>query len=67
MKSSLSNREREVLTGLSDGLSTKQIADRLGIGVRTAETFRMRMMRKLGIHNVASLTKYAIANGMTSL
>lgn len=62
----LTDREREVLTLISEGLLNKQIADRLGIGVRTAETYRERVMRKLGIHNVAGLTKYAIAHGMTS-
>lgn len=62
----LTEREREVLTLISEGLPNKQIADRLGIGVRTAETYRERVMDKLGIRSVAGLTKYAIAHGMTS-
>lgn len=62
----LTDREREVLTLISEGFINKQIADRLSIGVRTAETYRERVMRKLGIHNVAGLTKYAIQHGMTS-
>ena len=65
--SSLSDREREVLVLIAEGHSNKAIASRLGIGVRTIETHRERIMRKLGIHSVAGLTKYAIANELTSL
>jgi two-component system nitrate/nitrite response regulator NarL len=64
---SLTDREREVLSLIAEGLLNKQIADRLGIGVRTIETHRERIMRKLDIHTVAGLTKYAIARGMTSM
>lgn len=63
----LSNREREVLTQIADGLSNKEIATRLGVGVRTIETHRERIMNKLNIHNVAGLTKFAIAKGLISL
>ena len=63
----LTGREREVLSLIAEGLLNKQIADRLGIGVRTIETHRERIMRKLEIHTVAGLTKYAIARGMTSM
>ena len=63
----LTDREREVLSLISEGLLNKQIADRLGIGVRTIETHRERIMRKLDIHTVAGLTKYAIARGMTTM
>jgi two-component system nitrate/nitrite response regulator NarL len=62
----LTDREREVLSLIAEGLLNKQIADRLGIGVRTIETHRERIMRKLDIHTVAGLTRYAIARGMTS-
>ena len=41
--------------------------DRLNIGVRTIETHRERIMRRLNIHSVAGLTKYAIANGLITL
>ncbi|HNQ72633.1 MAG TPA: response regulator transcription factor [Verrucomicrobiota bacterium] len=63
----LSEREREVLALIAEGKSNKEIAVHLGIGVRTTETHRERIMRKLGIHSVAGLTKFAIANGISSL
>jgi two-component system nitrate/nitrite response regulator NarL len=63
----LTDREREVLSLIAEGLLNKQIADRLGIGVRTIETHRERIMRKLDIHTVAGLTKFAIARGMTTM
>jgi DNA-binding NarL/FixJ family response regulator len=63
----LSNREREVLVAIAEGLSNKEIASRLGVGVRTIETHRERIMRKLNIHSVAGLTKFAIAKGLVAL
>jgi DNA-binding NarL/FixJ family response regulator len=63
----LTTREREVLVLIAEGKSNKEIADRLGIGVRTIETHRERIMRRLNIHSVAGLTKYAIANGLVAL
>ena len=63
----LSEREREVLIEIAEGRSNKEIASNLSIGVRTVETHRERIMRKLEIHSVAGLTKFAIANGMVSL
>jgi len=63
----LSEREREVLVLIADGRSNKEIAARLGVGVRTVETHRERIMRKLDIRTVAGLTKFAIANGMVEL
>ena len=63
----LTSREREVLVLIAEGQSNKEIATKLGIGVRTIETHRERIMRRLGIHSVAGLTKYAIANGLISL
>jgi two-component system nitrate/nitrite response regulator NarL len=63
----LTSREREVLVLIAEGQSNKEIANKLGIGVRTIETHRERIMRRLDIHSVAGLTKYAIANGMVSL
>jgi DNA-binding NarL/FixJ family response regulator len=63
----LTAREREVLVQIAEGLSNKEIASRLGVGVRTVETHRERIMRKLDIHSVAGLTKFAIARGLVSL
>lgn len=63
----LTNREREVLIHIADGMSNKEIASQLGVGVRTVETHRERIMRKLDIHNVAGLTKFAIVRGFVSL
>ncbi|HEY9509067.1 MAG TPA: response regulator transcription factor [Verrucomicrobiae bacterium] len=63
----LTNREREVLVHIADGLSNKEIASQLGVGVRTVETHRERIMRKLNIHSVAGLTKFAISQGLVSL
>jgi two-component system nitrate/nitrite response regulator NarL len=63
----MTGRERQVLTAIADGLSNKEIASRLGIGLRTVETHRERVMRKLNIHSIAGLTKYAIAEGLSPL
>jgi two-component system, NarL family, nitrate/nitrite response regulator NarL len=63
----LTNREREVLIQIAEGLSNKEIANKLGVGVRTVETHRERIMRKLNIHSVAGLTKFAISQGLVSL
>src|SRR5882672_2737981 len=63
----LTSREKEVLVLIAEGQSNKEIATKLGIGVRTIETHRERIMRRLDIHSVAGLTKFAIANGMISI
>lgn len=63
----LSDRERQVLALIASGKSNKEIAVALNIGVRTTETHRERIMRKLDVHSVAGLTKFAIANGIVSL
>jgi DNA-binding NarL/FixJ family response regulator len=63
----LSNREREVLQGMAEGRSTKELACALHISTATVETHRRRLMMKLDLHTVAELTKYAIREGLTSL
>jgi two-component system, NarL family, nitrate/nitrite response regulator NarL len=63
----LTDRELEVLVLVAEGLSNKEIANHLNIGVRTAETHRERIMRKLAIHSVAGLTRFAIAKGLITL
>ncbi len=65
--SQVTAREREVLIQIADGLSNKEIATRLNLGVRTVESHRERIMRKLGIHSVAGLTKYAIGRGWVAV
>jgi two-component system, NarL family, nitrate/nitrite response regulator NarL len=63
----LTAREREVLGLIAAELSNKQIAARLNVGVRTVETHRERLMRKLDIHSVAGLTRFAVAHGLISV
>lgn len=63
----LSPREREVLQLAAEGNSTKEIASRLGLSVKTVETHRRQVMDKLGIYNLAGLIKFAIREGLTSL
>jgi two-component system nitrate/nitrite response regulator NarL len=63
----LTNREREVLILVAKGLSNKEIANHLNVGVRTVETHRERIMRKLAIHSVAGLTRFALAKGLITL
>jgi DNA-binding NarL/FixJ family response regulator len=59
----LTAREREVLQLLAEGKTNKEVGHLLGISVKTAETHRARVMRKLSIDSVADLVRYAIRNG----
>jgi DNA-binding NarL/FixJ family response regulator len=63
----LTDREREVLTLIARGLSTKEIAAALEIGSRTVETHRANLMRKLGVKSVALLTQVAIREGIVPI
>jgi two-component system response regulator NreC len=60
----LSGRERQVLQLVGEGKSTKDVAVQLGISVKTAESHRARLMKKLQIHETASLVRYAIRRGL---
>jgi DNA-binding NarL/FixJ family response regulator len=60
----LSSRERQVLQFVGEGRSTKEIAEQMQISVKTVESHRTRLMRKLKIHGTASLVRYAIRRGM---
>ena len=60
----LTSREREVLQLVAEGKSTKEAASLLGISVKTAEYHRNSVMQKLGIHETASLVRYAIRRGL---
>mgnify|MGYP001217470158 CR=1 FL=1 len=67
LTSVLSMREREVLQLLAEGHNTKEIAFSLDISIKTIEAHRTTIMKKLDIHSVAELTKFAIREGLTSL
>ena len=67
VKAALTSREREVLVLLAEGLANKEVARKLGISVRTAETHREHVLHKLNITTIAGLTKYAIQHGLTPL
>jgi two-component system response regulator NreC len=60
----LTDREREVLKLLADGLGVKQVAARLSRSVKTAEVHTSNLMHKLGLHDRVGLVKYAIAHGV---
>jgi DNA-binding NarL/FixJ family response regulator len=60
----LTSRERQVLQLVGEGKSSKEVAQLLGISAKTAESHRARLMRKLDIHETASLVRYAIRSGL---
>ncbi len=60
----LSARERQVLQLIAEGKTTKEVATTLDISVKTAETYRTRIMEKLDIHETATLVRYAIRRGV---
>jgi PAS domain S-box-containing protein len=60
----LSDREKQVLVLIAQGLSTKQIAATLGISYKTADSHRTRLMEKLAVHETASVVRYAIRAGL---
>ncbi|HOK96561.1 MAG TPA: response regulator transcription factor [Anaerohalosphaeraceae bacterium] len=62
----LSSREREVLQMVAEGHTTKEIAEALNLSTKTVDSHREHIMEKLGIRNVAGLTRYAIREGLTT-
>ncbi len=60
----LTSRQREVLQLVTEGLTSKQIADRLGLGVKTIESHRAQLMKRLGVSNIPSLVRAAIRLGI---
>ena len=58
----LTSREREIVQLLAEGKSSKQVASSLGISVKTAETHRANIMRKLEMHSVSEVVRYAVKN-----
>ena len=63
----LTAREREVLKLIADGNSNQEIAERLGLSRKTVDSHRANAMRKLDLHDVTAVVKYAIRTGMISL
>jgi DNA-binding NarL/FixJ family response regulator len=63
----LSSREREVLQLVVEGQSSAEIADLLSLSCRSVETYRRRLMQKLGIDNLPNLVRFAICHGLTPL
>ena len=61
---SLTERERQVLVLIAQGKSTKETASQLGISYKTADSHRSRILEKLGIHETASMVRYAIRAGL---
>lgn len=62
----LSGRERTVMQLVAEGLSSKQIGARLGLAAKTVEHHRLVLMQKLGVHDVASLTRLAVREGLVN-
>ncbi len=60
----LTDREREILQLVAESYSTKEIAAKLGISIKTVDNHRTNLMRKLNLHDVASLTRYALEIGL---
>ena len=63
----LSPREREVLQLVAEGKTSQEIAERLSIYPKTVDTYRSRLMRKIGVEDMAGLVKFAIQHGVISL
>ena len=63
----LSPREREILQLVAEGKTSQQIAERLSISPKTVDTYRSRLMHKIGVDDVAGLVKFAIQHGVISL
>jgi DNA-binding NarL/FixJ family response regulator len=61
---SLTSREREVVQLVAEGKSTKEVASHLNLSVKTAETHRSNIMRKLNVHSVSELVLYAVRNSI---
>ncbi len=63
----LSNRERQVMQGLLDGLPNKLIAHQLGLSIRTVESFRAMLMEKLGVRTLSAAVRLALLAGLPAL
>ena len=63
----LSPREREILQLVAEGKTSQEIAERLSISPKTVDTYRSRLMHKIGVDDMASVVKFAIQHGVISL
>lgn len=63
-QAAITKRQQELILGIADGMSTRQIAANLGISFKTAECHRTRVMRRLNLHSAAELVRYAIRSGL---
>jgi len=63
----ISKKEGEILQLIAEGQKTRDIAQKLGVSIKTVETHRRNIMKKLNIFNVAGLTKFAIKEGIIAL
>ena len=63
----LTSRQREILQLIAEGNSTKEIANKLNVSIKTVETHRMQLMDRLEIHDVAGLVRYAIRMGIITV
>ena len=61
----LTDRQKEVLEGIAEGLSTRQIAEKLGVSAKTIESHRSQMMHRLGLSNSVELVRFALSNHLT--
>lgn len=62
----LTNRQRQVLQLIAEGLSTKEIAQELGISIKTAQTHRAKLMARVGVRKASALVRYAIREGIVA-
>ena len=65
--SDLTDRQREILVLLSQGGTSKKIAQQLNISIKTVEFHKANITRKVGVHTTADLIKFALAHGLTTL
>ena len=63
----LSPREQEILKMVAEGTTSRGIAEKLAISPKTVDTYRSRLMRKIGVKNLVGLLKFAIRHGLISL
>jgi RNA polymerase sigma factor (sigma-70 family) len=63
----LSSREREILRLVAEGKTSREIAERLSLSPKTVDTYRSRLMRKIGVENLVALVKFAIRHEIISL